>query len=87
MSRKRTIRKAQHAVAPYAVRAIEGAPIPTPLNWDEIDDSKLDAQRFNIKNIFQRLGRTSDPWKKKVRRSARSLEQRARNWTGSSKKS
>ena len=64
---------AQHAVAPYAVRAIEGAPIATPLSWDEIGDSKLDAQRFNIKNIFQRLSRKSDPWKK-LRRSARSLK-------------
>jgi bifunctional non-homologous end joining protein LigD len=64
---------AQHAVAPYAVRAIEGAPIATPLSWDEVGDSKLNAQRFNIKNIFQRLGRSSDPWKS-LRRSVRSLK-------------
>lgn len=64
---------AQHAVAPYAVRAIEGAPIAMPLSWDEVDDSKLDAQRFNIKNIFQRLSQKSDPWKN-LRRSARSLK-------------
>jgi bifunctional non-homologous end joining protein LigD len=64
---------AQHAVAPYAVRAIEGAPIATPLSWDEVGDSKLNAQRFNIKNIFQRLGRKSDPWKN-LRRAARSLK-------------
>jgi bifunctional non-homologous end joining protein LigD len=64
---------AQHAVAPYALRAIEGAPIATPLSWDEVGDSKLNAQRFNIKNIFQRLGRKSDPWKN-LHRAARSLK-------------
>jgi bifunctional non-homologous end joining protein LigD len=63
---------AQHAVAPYAVRAIEGAPIATPLAWNEVSHRKLDAQRFNIKNIFQRLRRKSDPWKN-LHRSARSL--------------
>jgi bifunctional non-homologous end joining protein LigD len=64
---------AQHAVAPYTVRAIEGAPIATPLSWDELADKRMAAQRFNMKNIFQRLGQTSDPWKN-LRRSVRSFE-------------
>jgi bifunctional non-homologous end joining protein LigD len=64
---------AQHAVAPYAVRAIEGAPIATPLAWKEVSNRKLDAQSFNMQNIFQRLSRKSDPWKN-LRRSARSLK-------------
>jgi bifunctional non-homologous end joining protein LigD len=64
---------AQHAVAPYAVRAIEGAPIATPLSWDEFAEKKLTAQSFNMKNIFQRLSRTSDPWKN-LRRSMRSFK-------------
>jgi bifunctional non-homologous end joining protein LigD len=37
---------AQHGVAPYAMRAIEGAPIATPLNWEAVGDRKLTAQRF-----------------------------------------
>jgi bifunctional non-homologous end joining protein LigD len=52
---------AQHAVAPYAVRAIEGAPVATPLSWKELADNKLNAQSFNMKNISQRLSRKSDP--------------------------
>jgi bifunctional non-homologous end joining protein LigD len=64
---------AQHAVAPYSVRAIEGAPIATPLGWDEVGDSKLNAQCFNMKNIFQRINRKSDPWKN-LYRSALSLK-------------
>ncbi|PYJ71423.1 MAG: ATP-dependent DNA ligase [Verrucomicrobia bacterium] len=64
---------AQHAVAPYAVRAIEGAPIATPLSWEEVGEGKLNAQRFNMKNIFQRLSRKSNPWKN-LRRSVRSFK-------------
>lgn len=53
----------QTSVPPYAVRAKPGAPVATPLNWDEIGSSKLDPQSYNIKNIFKRLGRKDDPWK------------------------
>lgn len=68
---------AQTAIAPYAVRAKPGAPVGTPLDWDELSDSKLDAQRYNIKNIFQRLSRKSDPWKE-LSRLGRSLVQARR---------
>jgi bifunctional non-homologous end joining protein LigD len=52
----------QTAVAPYAVRFITGAPIATPLHWDEIKKIK-NSQHYNIKNIFRRLARYEDPWK------------------------
>lgn len=52
----------QTAVAPYAVRAIEGAPVATPLNWDEVGRRELHAQKYTIKNIFRRLAQTGDPW-------------------------
>ena len=35
---------AQTAVAPYAVRALPGAPVAAPLDWDELGDSSLDAR-------------------------------------------
>jgi bifunctional non-homologous end joining protein LigD len=54
---------AQTAIAPYSVRAKPGAPVAAPLDWDELGDGNLDAQRYNIKNIFRRLGKKSDPWK------------------------
>lgn len=54
----------QTAVAPYAVRPIEGAPVATPLDWEELEDSSLTPQSWNIKNIFKRLEKTGDPWKK-----------------------
>lgn len=53
---------AQTSVAPYALRAKPGAPVATPLEWEELSDSKLDPQSYTIANIFKRLGRKGDPW-------------------------
>lgn len=51
----------QTGVTPYAVRPIEGAPVATPLKWEELKDIPS-AREFNIKTIFNRLGKTGDPW-------------------------
>jgi bifunctional non-homologous end joining protein LigD len=48
-------------VAPYAVRAKPGAPVATPISWDEL--SRVTPQQYTIKNIFQRIARVKDPWK------------------------
>jgi len=50
------------AVCPYAVRPKPGAPVATPLAWDELKDKKLTSQEYNIKNIFKRLDTYEDPW-------------------------
>lgn len=52
---------AQTAVAPYAVRALEEAPVAAPLFWKELTTS-LHPQKLTIKNIFRRIGRIGDPW-------------------------
>ena len=52
----------QTSVAPYAVRAIDGAPIATPLNWAEVSNKGLNLQKFNIKTIFKRLEIIKDLW-------------------------
>lgn len=59
-----TIRNAygQTVVAPYAVRAIEGAPIATPLHWEELKNKKLNSQFFHIGNIRKRLSSFKNPW-------------------------
>lgn len=64
---------AQTAVPPYAVRAKPGAPIATPLDWEELGDSGLNAQTYTIANIFRRLGQKDDPWKG-IMEQARSLK-------------
>jgi bifunctional non-homologous end joining protein LigD len=64
---------AQTAVAPYAVRALPGAPVAAPLQWPEL--SRLaDAQPDTIKTIARRLARKGDPWKDIARR-ARALHE------------
>lgn len=52
----------QTAVAPYGVRAIKGAPVATPLRWDEAFASDLTADRYTLRSIFRRLGQIADPW-------------------------
>lgn len=51
---------AQTTVAPYALRAIESAPVATPLSWDELTVSE--PRQYTIANIFRRLGQKEDPW-------------------------
>jgi bifunctional non-homologous end joining protein LigD len=63
---------AQTAVAPYSVRARAGAPVATPLEWDELDARGLRADRFNIRDIPKRLAGQGDPWAQ-MYRHARSL--------------
>jgi bifunctional non-homologous end joining protein LigD len=70
---------AHTAVAPYAVRALKGAPVAAPLFWQELDDPELGAQRYNIRNIFKRLEKDGDPWHS-MERQAQSLEERRRRW-------
>lgn len=53
----------QTSVAPYAVRAREGAPLATPLRWDEALSSGMTPGKYSIANIFRRLAQTEDPWK------------------------
>ncbi len=51
------------AVAAYSTRARAGAPISTPVAWDELG-SELTPARFNVGNISRRLASLkSDPWK------------------------
>jgi bifunctional non-homologous end joining protein LigD len=68
---------AQTAVAPYSVRARAGAPVATPLEWDELDTRGLRADRFTIRNLRKRLADQRDPWAD-IYRHARSLTRPAR---------
>jgi bifunctional non-homologous end joining protein LigD len=56
---------AQTAVAPYSVRARAGAPVATPLEWDELDtlnNRSLRADRFTIRDVLKRVTGQRDPW-------------------------
>lgn len=52
---------AQTAVAPYSVRSRPGAPVATPISWEELADPELTPQRWTVRNIAERLGEP-DPW-------------------------
>jgi bifunctional non-homologous end joining protein LigD len=58
----------QTAVPPYAVRALDGAPVATPLEWEEVTDRKLTPRRFTLRNLGRRLSAGGDPWKGMARR-------------------
>lgn len=61
----------QTAVPPYALRARPGAPVATPIEWDEL--SRIEPDQVTIASVRDRLSRREDPWKG-MRRHARSLD-------------
>lgn len=63
---------AQHSVAPYSPRPRPGAPVATPLHWDELDDDSLTARSHTLGTIPERLATVDDPWQG-MGRHARSL--------------
>jgi bifunctional non-homologous end joining protein LigD len=52
----------QTVVAPYAVRALPGAPVATPVGWDEVADPSLHPQGFKLRDMGERLRDAGDPW-------------------------
>lgn len=50
------------AVAPYSTRSRTGAPVATPISWDELS-SKLKPGDFTVKTLGERLAALkADPW-------------------------
>jgi bifunctional non-homologous end joining protein LigD len=58
---------AQTAAPAYAVRPRDGAPVATPLSWDELDSRRLKPDLYNTRNIFDRLKKMDDQWKDVMR--------------------
>src|SRR5205814_8905530 len=46
-------------VAPYSLRAIDGAPVSAPLKWEEIN-KKLDPLKFTLRTMPARLAKVGD---------------------------
>jgi bifunctional non-homologous end joining protein LigD len=68
---------AQHAVAPYGVRARDKAPVAMPIHWDELSDRHLKPDRWTIKTAGTRLESEGDPWKGMARRARKLPSARA----------
>ena len=56
-------------VAPYSVRAVAGATVSTPLQWDEVT-YRLDPRAFTLKTVPSRLAKHGDPMKKLLQTKA-----------------
>jgi bifunctional non-homologous end joining protein LigD len=54
--------RAQTAVPAYAVRPRPGAPVATPLRWEELEDGGLRPDGFAMRDALARLERDGDPW-------------------------
>jgi bifunctional non-homologous end joining protein LigD len=51
------------AIAPYSTRARPGAPVATPLTWDELE-SGVDPKSFTLFTVIKRLDSLErDPWR------------------------
>jgi bifunctional non-homologous end joining protein LigD len=68
------INYAQHAVAPYAVRAKPRAPVAMPIEWDELSDPQLKPGRWTVRTAAERVDSRGDAWQG-IDRQARSLPQ------------
>ena len=59
------------AVAAYSARARPGAPVSTPIRWDELAEDVRESY-FNVKNVPVRLARSrKDPWAGYARQAQR----------------
>jgi bifunctional non-homologous end joining protein LigD len=54
---------AHTAVPPFAVRARKGAPVATPIAWEELDDPDMSSGRFTIRTVLARVESGDDPWR------------------------
>ncbi|MDX3242024.1 DNA polymerase domain-containing protein [Streptomyces sp. ME18-1-4] len=51
---------AQTAVAPFTVRARPGAPVATPITWEQLDDPELGPRRWTIADAAEQA--RTNPW-------------------------
>jgi bifunctional non-homologous end joining protein LigD len=47
-------------VSPYSPRPAPGAPVSTPIDWDELDDPDLRPDRFTVRSVIPRLAEKGD---------------------------
>ena len=65
------INYAQHAVAPYGVRARNRAPVAMPIHWDELGESRLKPDAWTVRTAADRVAAEGDAWKGIARRARR----------------
>jgi bifunctional non-homologous end joining protein LigD len=70
-----TLRNALGAtlIAPWSLRGRAGAPISMPIDWDEVEDPKLSANAFKLREVGKRIDARGNPWEK-LRATAGSID-------------
>ena len=48
-------------VTPFGPRHAPGAPVAVPIGWDELDDDRLRADHWTVRNVGDRVRRVGDP--------------------------
>src|SRR5207244_1818366 len=54
-------RQSQTIVSAYSVRGLPGAPVSTPLQWEELDSIES-PKEFNLHSVPERVVQNGDPW-------------------------
>lgn len=54
-------RPSQTIVSAYSVRGLPGAPVSTPLPWEELE-SVDSPKQFNLHSVSERVAQNGDPW-------------------------
>jgi len=57
-------------IAPYSLRGVDGAPVSTPLRWNEVEPG-LDPKRFNLRTVPDRLKEVGDLFAPALRQGVR----------------
>lgn len=69
---------AHTAVAAYAVRARQGAPVACPVPWSELEDPAMRPDRYRLRDLARMLEGREDPWRDLARRATGLTAARAR---------
>lgn len=57
----------QAMIAPYSLRALDGAPIAMPISWEELESKTLNSRSYTYFNISEKLRGRVNPWKNYLR--------------------
>jgi bifunctional non-homologous end joining protein LigD len=49
-------------IAPYSLRGRPGAPVATPITWEDVDDPALLPNGIRLRDVRARLDAKGDPW-------------------------
>ncbi len=64
----------QTAIVPYSLRARPGAPVATPLEWQELREKRVEPDAYTLHTIQKRLSQKKDPWQNSELQSVKKLQ-------------